>query len=153
MQDNDRLSSSEDKYKQPLGTARLTALGSVVGLVTLGVLLYPFNFTTPRSGSWLELTTVGALSLCGHIALFSPLGLCEGWIVQHIMRSRSLVALIVVIDVAGLSLVAETAQLWLPGRESALADLVAATIGGTIGALISEWIPSPLRERPRDPAS
>ena len=139
---NDSLPTGNG-FKLPPGTGRLTLLAVGVGLATLACLLYPFDFARPATGPWLAVRSIDAFEIYGHLALFVPIGICEGWLVQRVFRRRSVTVLLVSFDAAVLSLIAETLQLWLPGHPSLLVHLAANTAGGLLGVLLSDWIPAP----------
>jgi hypothetical protein len=65
-----------------------------------------------------------------NLLLFIPLGVVLGWSGRGIGRSTLLGACI--------SVVIETAQWFIPGRESALSDIVANSAGALLGALLWE---------------
>ena len=52
--------------------------------------------------------------------------------------------LLVIIDAALLGLIVETLQLWLPAQ-SAILDLVANTMGGTVGGILAGMFASTRR--------
>lgn len=131
-------SFSEPKTVLPPGTGWLLSATAVIGLTTLAGLLTPFNFRAPAGGSWLALTYTGPVGIVAMIGLFVPFGFVEGWLAHNIVRFRNWPVLLVLLDAASLSLTAETAQMWLPSRESSLVDLVANSFGATAGALIGD---------------
>lgn len=131
----------------PPGTGRLTLLALMVGLLTLGALLFPFDFAVDASDRWLALRAAPLTAVVASIGLFIPMGVCEGWLAKLLIGRAVMVTVLVTMDATLLSLIGETLQLWLPGRDSALVDLVANALGGTVGALVSEWIRPPFGRR------
>lgn len=120
----------------PPGTGWLLGLTAFVGLLTLGAMLYPFNFRSNASGGWLTLMHVGWMAVLGNILLFVPMGVSEGWLGHNVFRRHGVVIVVVAVDAALLSLIGETAQLWIVGRDSSMVELLANTIGGTLGGLL-----------------
>ena len=128
-------------YKQthlPPGTGSRFLLTCLIGLVLLTVLLYPFNFQAERTGCWLAVTHPSVLSIIANVILFVGLGLCEAWLAQHVLGRHGWLILFVAIDAALLSLLIETVQLWLPGRDSSVIDLLANTLGAVFGGMLSD---------------
>jgi hypothetical protein len=88
-----------------------------------------FSFALGTGNRWLA---DGILNLC----LFVPFGLALGW------KARSPAKAVV----CGLllSTFVELAQMWIPGRDPSLSDIIANTIGTTVGALTglrpSAWL-------------
>ena len=92
----------------------------------------------------LECGTYGLSDAIGNVALFVPLALglrCSG------VSGRMTVALALLLSVC-----IELAQLFLPGRESALGDIVANTTGAVVVALLWRWWPE-RRSGPRGVAA
>ena len=115
-------------WLERLPTRQKIAAAAIL-LVILGATLSPagdrapvqFSFEWGIGGRWLS---DGILNLC----LFVPFGMVLGW------KARSL-AKVVFCGVL-LSTIVELAQMWIPGRDPALSDILANTIGTTVGALI-----------------
>ena len=134
----------------PSGSGVLLLVTLAVGLLTVAVALYPYDFQARGADRWLAILPAEPLALLGNVFLFMPLGLFEGWlaglVLVHLTRRRrsNWVILLVALDAALLGLMCESAQLWLPDRHSSLLDLVANTLGGTTGGLIADWF-IPLR--------
>ena len=127
----------------PPGTGFWTAVAAFVAAATLAAMLVPFDFG-PAGGRWMAVRTADWIAVLANVALFVPLGLAEGRLVDHVFERRAWTLLLVVADVALLSFIGETAQLWLPARSSSVVDLVANTLGGALGA----WL-VPYRRRDR----
>ena len=107
--------------------------------VATGILLIqltPFNFTTRNRGSLLALTHNTYLSLALQAALFIPLGLTEGMLCCTMFGRRGLALVVMLVDVALLALVCETAHHFLPERCSSMIDLTACTLGGVAGLVL-----------------
>ncbi len=84
-----------------------------------------------------------------------PLGIVEARLMRQLFRREGWIVGLVAIDVASLALIGESAQLWLPARESSLIDLVALTIGGTAAAqlfvtLVRPSNPDAFQSQPAD---
>jgi VanZ family protein len=81
----------------------------------------PFSFEVGLGSRWLS---DGILNLC----LFVPFGMALGWKARSPAKTVFCGLL--------LSTVVELAQMRIPGRDPALSDILANTIGTTVGALI-----------------
>jgi glycopeptide antibiotics resistance protein len=127
----------------PPGTGFWTAVAVTVAAATLAAMLYPFDFGTV-GGGWMAIRTTNWIAVLANVGLFVPLGLAEGRLVDHVFERRAWTLLLVAVDVALLSFIGETVQLWLPARSSSVVDLVANTLGGALGA----WL-VPYRRRGR----
>ena len=130
------FSGSQVSFPPRMGWLLLTTL--VVGLTTLAGSLAPFDFHAPANGPWLDVACSGLVGAATMIGLFVPFGFAEGWLVHNVVKFRNWLVLIVVLDAAVLSLIAETAQMWLPSRESSVVDLVANSFGAAVGALLAD---------------
>ena len=130
-------SDGEETGWLPPGAARLGILASIVGLLTLGSMTAPFDFQAQAPGPWVGTHIVSWPRILGAMLLFVPLGVCEGWLATLILRNHNWVVVVVTIDAAILSLLGETAQVWLPGRDSSLLELLANTMGGLGGAILA----------------
>ncbi|MDP6152069.1 MAG: VanZ family protein [Phycisphaeraceae bacterium] len=119
-------------------TVRMLVVTAIVGLLTLMVMLYPMHFAARGDDAWLAIHTVGPLVLVGNIALFIPVGVCEGRLLRRMFGFVGTMTLLALIDVVLIALIGETIQLWIVERDSSLIDLVAHTIGGTIGVLCAD---------------
>jgi len=111
--------------------------GALVGFLTLWILVYPFNFQGHGVYAWLSGNRFAKLNTLCNVLLFMPYGMVVAWIGAGVLkgwRGRTIV-LLVVLDAALLSLLGETAQVWLPERESSLVDIGANALGGLIGAM------------------
>jgi hypothetical protein len=121
-----------------------------VGWTTVGVALAAIFLATltPAPG---ELVGSRLCVVCGsmggvdvilNVLLFVPLGI--GMAMAGTSAKRAVVAAL------GISLLVETAQLFIPGRDSSLGDLITNTIGGALGYALFRnaalWLaPSPRR--------
>ena len=134
--------------------------------LVLFVGLYPCDFQSRGGEQWLALADWDVLGLLGAAALFVPLGFFESGLACAVLmrtfapqsadaesgqefdprgsdpqiRGRAwgnLVMLLVVMDAALLGLIVETLQLWLPGQQSSVLDLVANVLGGTLGGMVA----------------
>jgi glycopeptide antibiotics resistance protein len=110
-------------------------------LLILLVTLLPFNFTaegvTLRSAirSFFQHDS-GFSDLVGNVFLFMPFGIDVAYeLRQRRFRPRATFLLIVILS-AGLSLLVETLQVFLPWRASSWIDICTNTTGGAIGALM-----------------
>ena len=136
----------------------LMSLLAVVLILVVG--LYPFDFQSRGSERWLAMSDWNALGLVGNLILFIPLGFFEARLAAVMLsrafgkddettvaasaRRANLVMLLVIIDAALLGLIVETLQLWLPAQ-SAILDLVANTMGGTVGGILAGMFASTRR--------
>ena len=111
-----------------LGTRALAVTGSVLVILLLTLLpsgsgpSLPFSYQLGGERRWLA---DGILNLC----LFVPLGMALGW------NSRS--TWIVVLCGLLLSTAIEITQIFVPGRDPALSDIVFNTLGTIVGALVA----------------
>ena len=109
-----------------------TALG------TLWILLYPFHFRADPVSAWLSSTWVGKIDATTNVILFIPLGIVAAWHAATARPNRPAWqhAAAAVLIGAVASLLAETVQVWLDERQSALIDLATNCTGTLLGALI-----------------
>ena len=123
-------------------------LVGAVGLLAVGVMLWPFDFQW-TSEAWLSRTSRPALALVGCALLWLPYGFCEANLARRILPWRALTVLAVALD--GLCLVGltEIAQAYVPGAISSALDLLAALIGIVVGAIIGD---AARAERDADPS-
>lgn len=114
---------------------RHALLGTLVYLtIVVAALVAPANAPHTQRG-YLRDIPLGrrlAADLAVNVAIFLPIG----WGLRRAARgygapSRSL--LIAVVLAAAFSLTMETVQAWLPNRYSSLADVLANTLGATVG--------------------
>ncbi len=95
----------------------------------------PFSAVVGEGRRWLA---DGLLNLL----LFVPLGLGLGWNGRSVLRAATIGFL--------LSTAIELAQLWIPGRDSSLSDVIFNTAGTIVGALLAQrpraWIVPDLRQ-------
>ena len=118
----------------------LVWLTVVAGLFILWVLIYPFNFQGFSDGAWLGNNRIGKLNCLANVILFLPYGVLAAWLGAVVFPKQPIwVILCIVADGFVLSLIAETAQLWLPQRESAVIDLATNTLGVWLGACFGWW--------------
>ncbi|MDQ6770248.1 MAG: VanZ family protein [Gemmatimonadota bacterium] len=102
---------------------------AVILLVILAITLSPlsigppsrFSFELGAGHRWLS---DGILNFC----LFVPLGVALGWNAQSPAKALLFGLL--------LSTGVEVAQMWMPGRDPSLSDIIANTTGAAVGALI-----------------
>jgi VanZ family protein len=115
-----------------------------LGALSLWLLTYPFNFAGEVITPWLGDPWIGKLNTVSNLAMFLPFGIAGGW--ASSTRGRGAAVIAVAIAALAISLVGETAQVWLPDRHSSAVDLLANTLGAAMGALIgwvwSAWITS-----------
>lgn len=114
-------------------------LGGAVAAAGLAVIL--LATLTPSSGA--DTGTIQWCVLCGefgladavaNLLLFAPLGLgLAAWGV----RSRKVVLLACLLSIG-----IELLQLGIPGRETALGDVIFNTLGAAAGAAIGTWLPA-----------
>ena len=117
-----------------------TAVMLTAGL-TCWMLTYPFDFKSQIvDNPWLMNNRIGKLNTVSNILLFMPYGVLATWLGATLApKRRGFVILMVVLGGALLSLIAETMQVWLPERASALVDVITNTTGACIGAVIG-WL-------------
>lgn len=126
----------------PPGVVKLALLALLVAAGTLVAMWYPFDLTD-RRGMWLTLARPEAAHVLLMIAAFGPMGLVEGWMARRLFRRHGVAMVMVMFDAALLSLISETAQMWLRGHDSSLIDLVANTLGGCAGAVVGDLLMAP----------
>lgn len=103
----------------------------------LWLLLYPFNFTSASAGVYLAEGIQGIPNLAANILLFIPCGMAAmGWL-AHRGKHRGAAAVCAVALAAGVSMVGEALQLWLPFRHSSGYDLAANILGSGLGVFIA----------------
>ena len=114
-----------------------TAVLMVAG-VTCWMLTYPFDFNSQIiDNPWLMNNRIGKLNTVANILLFMPYGILGTWLGATLAPKRCVLVIVaVVLGGALLSLTAETMQVWLPDRASALVDVVTNTLGACIGAVV-----------------
>ena len=121
----------------------LFALCLFVAVMTLWLLLYPFDFQARRISSFLterRFEQIHRINLVLNLVLFVPLGIITGWIWKLLLPRRSLLLVILVAaDGAVLSAAGEYLQMWLPERTSSLIDLIANIAGSLAGGIIGVW--------------
>jgi VanZ family protein len=142
MSPADRLSSQHASRGQRVGARPPAAgwLGVVLiayALLTLWMLTYPF---TPEDagvgkqllGEW----KIRKINTVSNIVLFVPLGLLAAMFGTARRWPLAAILIVATLASAGISLTAETAQLWLRERESSAIDLMANTFGGFAGVTL-----------------
>lgn len=124
--------------RSDFGDGWLILLVLGVGLLTFWQLVFPFDFQSPKSSAFLEERTLGELhkiNFVANIVLFVPYSALGAWMLfRWWPRAANAVFLLVVLDVAIMSIVGEVLQQWLPKRTSSALDLTANVFGGSIGA-------------------
>src|SRR5438309_161572 len=126
----------------PLHPARTRLLAAAL-LPILVATLWPFPGHEPEGFiSCIACGDNGTSDVLLNIILFAPLGAALALHLRSIPRCALSAAL--------LSATIELAQLYIPGRDSSLGDVVSNTLGGTLGALFTRtavlWLlPSPAR--------
>lgn len=102
-----------------------------LGLVVAAIVLAPFTFSLQllQSATWEPLAATELRDVVLNIVLFLPLG----FLLERVLGGRWRVITIAVVGL-GVSLAIETAQLMLPGRYSAVTDIVANGLGMGLGA-------------------
>lgn len=115
--------------------------------------LFPFNFLLPETASWNPLinvfdfhgkTTAMTKDLIQNVVLFIPYGM--GLSAMQRAGQKEPIMLLLSVTLAGfaLSLTVESLQLYLPSRVSAANDLLANTIGSSLGFYIFHVCGKPL---------
>ena len=126
----------------PLPHARTRFLAAAL-LPILIATLWPFPGHEPEGFiSCIACGDNGTNDVLRNILLFAPLGTALALHLRSIPRCALSAAL--------LSAAIELAQLYIPGRDSSLGDVLSNTLGGTLGALVTRaavlWLsPSPVR--------
>lgn len=105
-----------------------------LGLVVAAIVLAPFTFSTDliRTARWESLATTEPRDVLLNIVLFLPLG----FLLERVGGGKWTVIGITVVGLLA-SLAIETAQMMLPGRYSAVTDILSNGLGGGLGALAS----------------
>ncbi|HET9066448.1 MAG TPA: VanZ family protein [Gemmatimonadales bacterium] len=105
-----------------------------LGLVVAAIVLAPFTFVPAllRTATWEPLAATELRDVVLNIILFVPLG----FLLERVQGGRWTVIRIMVVGLLT-SLLIESAQLMLPGRYSALSDILANGVGAGVGALVS----------------
>ncbi len=113
----------------------------VVGLLILWMLLYPFHFRPWDSSQWLSHNRLAKLNTLSNIILFVPYGLVAAWVGARLFPgAKRVVIVLVLLDAAALSFIAETLQVLEVQRESSAVDIAANALGGLLGAAIGwKW--------------
>lgn len=136
MLSNHRSSQQAPRFLQP-GEAPTPPLATLLILsiaVIVWELLYPFNFQPHRQTTWMADWHIPKLNSFGNIALFMPFGCAATWWLRHRKGRLAAPGTLAIISAAALlSLLGETAQMWLPQRYSAPVDLLANIVGAAVG--------------------
>lgn len=105
-----------------------------LGIVVAAIVLAPFAFSTEliRTAAWEPLAATEPRDVILNIVLFLPLG----FLLERVQGGRWTVIAIALVGLV-ISLTIETAQLMLPGRYSAVTDIIANGLGAALGALAS----------------
>ena len=132
---------------------------SVIAILIAYGSLYPGDFSAPDEGAvkkfltdWRLFTSRG--DLLGNLALFFPLGMAGILFALHSLNATIRVAWLLFFAFV-LSFVLQLAQVWLPSRSAALADVIWNMAGMTLGLAIAYLIKkyAPRRVRSFDSAS
>jgi VanZ family protein len=108
-----------------------------LGALSLWLLTYPFDFAGEVITPWLGDPWIGKLNTLSNVVMFLPFGIAGGWALSA--RGRGAAVIAVALAALLISLVGETAQVWLPDRHSSAVDLLANTLGAAMGALFG-WV-------------
>lgn len=116
-----------------LGWLLLGYLGAVVAMI----LLAPFRFDPGRlaAATWEPLGTTELRDVVLNVVLFLPLG----FLLERVRSGRLGVGAIALLA-AAVALAAESLQLMIPGRYSALTDVAANGAGAALGAVLSRMV-------------
>ena len=113
---------------------RVALIGTLVYLViVVAALVIPASPPHPQRGYLRDIPLGRRLvaDVALNVAIFVPIG----WGLRRAGRSVPATSMLrVVVLAAAFSLIMETVQAWLPNRYSSLADILANTLGATIGA-------------------
>lgn len=107
----------------------------ILAMIPLWAMVYPLNLQSSASGVWLGGGYESRIDLVSNLLLFAPLGLVAAIAARHRGRSAIRTVIVIALAVGVLSLACETAQLWLPKRDSSRLDLLTNTGGAVLGAL------------------
>ncbi|MGA2382672.1 MAG: VanZ family protein [Gemmatimonadales bacterium] len=108
--------------------------------VVLGATLVPGSGPDTGTFQWCVLCgDFGLADAIANVVLFVPLGIALGC---SAVSARKTVALALLLSTA-----IEIAQLWIPGRESTLADIIWNTTGAAVGVGFVCWYPARRRFR------
>ncbi|MEQ9002746.1 MAG: VanZ family protein [Pseudomonadales bacterium] len=124
---------------------RIASTGTVSG-----DLVFPDAYSAPElrplawPRHWRPLARGTVIDIVVNLVGFLPLGFCAAWLLYATGRALVVSMVLAVAIGAGLSLVIEIAQVWLPGRDSSLLDLVVNVVGAALGAVAFAF-------RPRSP--
>jgi hypothetical protein len=116
---------------------RYALIGTIVYmLVVVAALVAPASPPHAQRGYLLDiplgLRLVADVAL--NVAIFIPIGWGLRRAARRLDRAPRTLMLVAVILAAAFSLGMEAVQVWLPNRYSSLADVLANTIGATVGA-------------------
>jgi len=105
-----------------------------LGLVVAAIVLAPFTFSPDLlpTARWEPLAATDPRDLTLNVVLFLPLG----FLIERVQGGRWTVIGITALGLLT-SLTVETLQLMLPGRYSAVTDILANGLGAGVGALVS----------------
>jgi glycopeptide antibiotics resistance protein len=107
-------------------------------LVVVVILIVPAAAPHARSGYLTEYQLPIGRRFIGdvivNIAMFVPIGWGLHRVARHLGAPTRPLALAVALVAAAFSVLMETAQFWLPARYSSIVDVVANTLGATLGA-------------------
>jgi len=131
-----------------VGVTGLRLLWFGYALLVLWMLTYPFaleqaGVDKPFLGE-VEIHKINTLS---NILVFVPLGVMGALLARLRGRSLALAVVRMTITAGLMSLVVEWVQIGLEQRASSLIDLIANTLGGTIGAIVGNVMATPLTTR------
>jgi glycopeptide antibiotics resistance protein len=125
---------------------RVALIGTLVYmLIVVAVLVVPASAPHVRRGFLLDIAGGRrlAIDVVLNVAIFIPIGWGLRRASQGLGTTVSAPMPRVVVLAAAFSLAMEAVQAWLPNRYSSLADVIANTIGATVGA----WMESRFRRR------
>lgn len=132
------------KSGQPLASkptrGRAVWVGAIVAMIAYGS-LFPFNFTNPvsQTAAWENFLLQRSIwtsrgDILGNIALFMPLG--AAWCAFQApawTSTRSLRCATILVTGVAIAFLIQSAQLYLPSRSAALADVFWNTVGMLLG--------------------
>jgi hypothetical protein len=137
------LDPTVDAERQPVLAYDFGAVreGRIASTGTIaGDLVFPDAFSAPElrplawPRQWRPLPRGMIIDIVVNLVGFLPLGFCVAWLFYAKGRSMAVSLVLAVAIGAAISLVIEIAQVWLPGRDSSLPDLLVNVVGAALGA-------------------